>query len=87
MMNWQIPIMGGMQGGNSPTTNQLAAYDLASEGKLVWELDGARNFRSYLRLLHQRTRICCVDRLEALMHWHAIHDLKFTNLSTTLQFA
>jgi len=24
------------------TTNQLAAYDLATQGKLVWELDGAR---------------------------------------------
>ena len=24
------------------TTNQLAAYDLATQGKLAWELDGGR---------------------------------------------
>ncbi|HEX5472861.1 MAG TPA: PQQ-binding-like beta-propeller repeat protein, partial [Lacipirellulaceae bacterium] len=28
---------------NVAATNQLAAYDIESQGKLVWELDGARN--------------------------------------------
>src|SRR4029079_11431170 len=25
------------------TTNQLAAYDIATQGKLAWEIDGGRN--------------------------------------------
>ncbi len=32
--------MGGLE--NVSITNQLAAYDLATQGKLVWELDGGR---------------------------------------------
>src|SRR4051794_35348650 len=28
---------------NTAATNQLAAYDIATQGKLAWELDGSRN--------------------------------------------
>ncbi len=43
VMGWQVaPGFGGIRGEISETTNQLAAYDLATQGKLVWELDGSR---------------------------------------------
>lgn len=35
------PVLGGA-GLPTSVTNRLAAYELASEGKLVWEIDGAR---------------------------------------------
>ena len=42
MMNF--PVMPGIgRGGEAAaTTNQLAAYDVSTEGKLLWELDGGR---------------------------------------------
>lgn len=41
-MDIRLRMLGGMPNANLPTTNQLAAFDLATEGKLVWEQDGAR---------------------------------------------
>jgi outer membrane protein assembly factor BamB len=39
---WQVaPVLGGA-GAPAPLTNRLAAYELATEGKLAWEIDGAR---------------------------------------------
>jgi len=43
MMGWPVaPGFNRMGGEGRATTNQLAAYDLATQGKLVWELDGSR---------------------------------------------
>lgn len=39
-MNAMLGRMGGVE--NVAMTNRLAAYDIATQGKLVWELDGAR---------------------------------------------
>lgn len=40
---WQIqPGFGRMGAEIATITNQLAAYDLATQGKLAWELDGSR---------------------------------------------
>ena len=40
---WQVaPGFGRRFEESSATSNQLAAYDLATEGKLAWELDGRR---------------------------------------------
>ena len=36
------PGFGGMTAASAQITNQLAAYDLATQGKLLWELDGNR---------------------------------------------
>jgi outer membrane protein assembly factor BamB len=41
--NWQAQFLGGRNGTeNVAATNQLAAYDIATQGKLAWELDGGR---------------------------------------------
>ncbi|MEX2310457.1 MAG: PQQ-binding-like beta-propeller repeat protein [Pirellulales bacterium] len=43
VMGWQVaPGFGRVGGEITATTNQLAAYDLTTQGKLVWELDGSR---------------------------------------------
>jgi outer membrane protein assembly factor BamB/thioredoxin-like negative regulator of GroEL len=43
VMGWQVaPGFGRAAGEIDATTNQLAAYELATQGKLVWELDGSR---------------------------------------------
>lgn len=39
---WQVAPFGVGAGAIASATNRLAAYDLATEGKLVWELDGQR---------------------------------------------
>ena len=42
-VSWQIqPGLGRAGVEASTVTNQLAAYDLATQGKLIWELDGGR---------------------------------------------
>lgn len=42
-ITWQIqPGFNRMGIDSAPTTNQLAAYDLGTQGKLAWELDGGR---------------------------------------------
>jgi outer membrane protein assembly factor BamB len=42
-MAWAIgPNFGPMAADGTAATNQLAAYDIATQGKLVWELDGSR---------------------------------------------
>ena len=38
---WGMPIGARGNGDNAATVNRLCAYDLATQGKLVWELDGA----------------------------------------------
>jgi outer membrane protein assembly factor BamB len=38
---WGIPMAATMQSDNAGAVNRLCAYDLATQGKLVWELDGA----------------------------------------------
>jgi outer membrane protein assembly factor BamB len=38
---WGIPVAMNRGGENSGAVNRLCAYDLATQGKLVWELDGA----------------------------------------------
>jgi outer membrane protein assembly factor BamB len=38
---WGMPLGAGMNGDNAAVVNRLCAYDLATQGKLVWELDGA----------------------------------------------
>ena len=40
--NWQVQFLNRNNSENAAATNQLTAYDLASQGKLLWELDGAR---------------------------------------------
>jgi len=45
MMGWRMAPgfgFGRGDGETRATTNQLAAYDMASQGKLAWELDGSR---------------------------------------------
>ncbi len=43
VMGWQLgPGFGRMNGEVATNTNQLAAYDIATQGKLVWEIVGAR---------------------------------------------
>ncbi|MCI0333017.1 MAG: PQQ-binding-like beta-propeller repeat protein [Planctomycetes bacterium] len=43
VIGWQMaPGFGRVNGEVRANTNQLAAYDIATQGKLVWELDGAR---------------------------------------------
>ena len=44
MMAFRVigPGFRGITGEASAATNQLAAYELATQGKLVWEIDGAR---------------------------------------------
>ncbi len=38
---WRVaPALGGVRGA-TPMTNRLAAFELASEGKLVWDIDGS----------------------------------------------
>ncbi|HEX4416017.1 MAG TPA: PQQ-binding-like beta-propeller repeat protein, partial [Lacipirellulaceae bacterium] len=40
---WQVNVFGrGGLGENPNLSNQLVAYDIATQGKLVWELDGSR---------------------------------------------
>ncbi len=39
---WALPFRGG-EYGNESVANRLCAYDLATQGKLVWEIDGAVN--------------------------------------------
>ena len=40
---WQVNAFGRGPLGETPNpSNQLAAYDLATQGKLAWELDGSR---------------------------------------------
>ncbi len=41
VMAWQLPMM-GVTNQSSLATNQLSAYELATEGKLAWDLDGSR---------------------------------------------
>ena len=47
--NFDVAPFGGVManrggaGSNRSSTNRLCAYELASEGKLVWEIDGAKN--------------------------------------------
>jgi outer membrane protein assembly factor BamB len=44
VMAWQVaPGFGGIRNERNATTNQLSAYDLATQGKLLWELDGSRS--------------------------------------------
>ncbi|TWU27249.1 outer membrane protein assembly factor BamB family protein [Bythopirellula polymerisocia] len=39
---WALPFRGGgTPGQTSESTNRLCAYELATQGKLVWEIDGA----------------------------------------------
>src|SRR5882757_4885742 len=42
-MGWQPQFMNRNNIENTATTNQLAAYDITTQGKLAWELDGGRN--------------------------------------------
>lgn len=43
VMAWRMgPAFGRMNANATATTNQLCAYDIATQGKLVWELDGSR---------------------------------------------
>src|SRR3954469_9028663 len=42
-MGWQAQFMNRNNIESIAATNQLAAYDIATQGKLAWELDGARN--------------------------------------------
>jgi outer membrane protein assembly factor BamB len=42
-MGWQPQFMNRNNAENTATTNQLAAYDITTQGKLAWELDGGRN--------------------------------------------
>ncbi len=42
-MDWQAQLMNRNNIENIAATNQLAAYDIATQGKLAWELDGGRN--------------------------------------------
>jgi outer membrane protein assembly factor BamB len=42
-MGWQPQFMNRNNIESTATTNQLAAYDIATQGKLAWELDGGRN--------------------------------------------
>src|SRR3954469_10315868 len=42
-MGWQAQFMNRNNIENTAATNQLAAYDIATQGKLAWELDGGRN--------------------------------------------
>jgi outer membrane protein assembly factor BamB len=42
-MGWQPQFMNRNNPENTATTNQLAAYDITTQGKLAWELDGGRN--------------------------------------------
>ncbi len=39
---WRVAPALGAAGGPTPMTNRLAAFELATEGKLVWDFDGAR---------------------------------------------
>jgi outer membrane protein assembly factor BamB len=39
---WQAQFMGRNGTDNVTATNQLAAYDIATQGKLAWEIDGSR---------------------------------------------
>lgn len=43
LMNWQAQFMNRSNVESVPATNQLAAYDIATQGKLAWEFDGGRN--------------------------------------------
>jgi outer membrane protein assembly factor BamB len=43
VMGWQAQFMNRNNVENTAATNQLAAYDIATQGKLAWELDGGRN--------------------------------------------
>jgi outer membrane protein assembly factor BamB len=38
----QLPFVGGPAGAALPPTNELASFELATEGKLTWVIDGAR---------------------------------------------
>ena len=53
---WQVvPGIGRMGAlATATATNQLAAYDLATQGKLAWELDGGRDCRHTCRRLFPR---------------------------------
>lgn len=40
---WAVPFMTGRPSDEGALTNRLCAYDLTTQGKLVWEIDGAGN--------------------------------------------
>ena len=68
--------IGGVTGGMSASTNQLAAFELATEGKLVWELDGVRTATapwparfSWGRRLRSITRCTCWRKSAAPCTW------------------
>src|SRR5438874_2627 len=42
MPAWQAAALNRSVTGSVAATNQLAAYDVATQGKLAWELDGSR---------------------------------------------